>query len=104
MSIVYCEYCDESIDTDSPVEHFDEDGKCFEGLENMETTEKDSIHVDLAVDVTLAETDGIKRTMEYCTCEKPERWQGDNYCRKCGGLITEDGGGIANCLVCGRPF
>ena len=32
MSIVYCEYCDEYIDTDFDSEHFDDDGKCWEEL------------------------------------------------------------------------
>lgn len=33
-------------------------------------------------------TDGIKREMKYCDCEKPKKNGGDNYCQICDGLIA----------------
>jgi len=33
--------------------------------------------------------------MKYCRCLEPHRWQGDNYCQKCKGLIS---GAIRNDL------
>lgn len=30
MSIIYCHNCDEYIDTDYNVEHFDDEGECIE--------------------------------------------------------------------------
>ena len=40
MSVVYCEYCDEYIDTDFDVEHFDEDENCFKELEDNKTDDE----------------------------------------------------------------
>jgi len=34
MSIVYCEYCHDYIDTDFNLEHFDEDDQCLQEIED----------------------------------------------------------------------
>jgi len=35
MSVVYCEYCDQHIDTDYNAEHFTDDGECIQQGENI---------------------------------------------------------------------
>ena len=41
MSILYCEYCHEYIDTDYNAEHFtDEDGECSDKCMNQQEDEK----------------------------------------------------------------
>jgi len=33
MSVMYCEYCDEQVDTDYHPEHFDDNGDCALGID-----------------------------------------------------------------------
>jgi hypothetical protein len=39
MSVMYCEHCDQYIDTDYNAEHFDEDGNCELEKEDSEEGE-----------------------------------------------------------------